>query len=68
MSEDKKETLWFILLFIVMLGGIILIVFVNSLLNDFKTNRQICEENGGIYIEDFSFHNQNQCMYGFKGE
>ena len=68
MSEDKKETLGFILLFIIMVGGMILIVFVNSLQNGFKTNRQICEENGGVYIEDLSAHNQHQCMYGLKGE
>lgn len=68
MSEDKKETLEFILLFVIFVGGMILIVFVNSWQNGFKTNRQICEENGGVYIEDLSAHNQHKCMYGLKGQ
>lgn len=68
MSEDKKETLGFTLLFVIMVGGLILIAFVNSWQNDFKTDRQICEENGGVYIEDLSAHNQHKCMYGLKGE
>ena len=68
MSEDNKEMLGFTLLFVIMLGGIILIVFVDSWQNGFKTDRQICEENGGVYIEDLSAHNRHQCMYGLKGE
>lgn len=68
MSENKKEMLGFILLFIIMVGGMILIVFVNSYQNGFKNGRQICEENGGVYIEDLSAHNQHKCMYGLKGE
>ena len=68
MSEDKKETLGFILLFVIMVGGLILIVFINSWQNGFKTDRQICEENGGAYIEDLSAHNQHKCMYSFKGK
>lgn len=68
MNEDEKETLGFILLFVIMVGGIILIVFLNSRQNGFKTDKQICEENGGIYIEDLSAHNQHQCMYGLKGK
>jgi hypothetical protein len=68
MNEDKKETLGFILLFVIMIGGIILIIFVNSWQNDFKTDRQICEENGGVFVEELSAHNQNQCIYGLKGE
>lgn len=68
MSEEKKEELGFILLFVIMICGMILIVFINSYQNDFKTDRQICEENGGVYIEDLSAHNQHQCVYGLKGE
>ena len=68
MSEDKKDALFFILLFIILFGVMILIVFINSWENGFKTERQICEENGGVYIEDLSAHNQHQCMYGLKGE
>ena len=63
-----KETLGFILLFVIMVGGLILIAFTNSWQNSFKTDRQICEENGGVYIEDLSAHNQHKCMYGLKGE
>lgn len=68
MNELDKETLGFIVLFVIMVGGLILIVFVNSWQNGFKTDRQICEENGGVYIEDLSAHNQHKCMYGLKGE
>lgn len=68
MNELGKETLGFIVLFIIMVGGLILIAFVNSWQNGFKTDRQICEENGGVYIEDLSAHNQHKCMYGLKGE
>ena len=68
MSEDKKETLGFILLFIIAVCAMILIVYVESWQNDFKTDRQRCEENGGVYIEDLSAHNQHQCIYGLKGE
>lgn len=68
MSDDKKETLGFILLFVIMVGGIVLIAFINSWGNDFKTARQICEENSGVYIEDLSAHHQHQCMYGLKGD
>ena len=68
MNELDKETLGFILLFVIMIGGLILIAFVNSWQNGFKTDRQICEENGGVYIEDLSAHNQHKCMYGLKGE
>lgn len=68
MSEDKKDAFWLILLFVIIVCGMILIVFVDSWQNGFKTGRQICEENGGVYIEDLSAHNQNQCMYGLKGE
>lgn len=65
---NNEETLGFILLFVVMICWLILVVFVNSWQNDFKTDRQICEENGGVYIEDLSAHNQHKCMYGLKGE
>jgi hypothetical protein len=68
MSEDKKEILFFILFGIFLAGTMILIVFIESWENGFKTERQICEENGGVYIEDLSSHNQHQCMYGLKGE
>ena len=68
MIEDKKEKLGFILLCVIMVGGLILILFVNCWQNDFKTDWQICEENGGVYIEDLSAHNQHKCMYGLKGE
>ena len=68
MNKIDKEILGFILLFVIMVGGLILIVFVNSWQNGFKTNRQICEENGGVYIEDLSAHNQHKCMYGLKGK
>lgn len=62
----NKETLGFILLFVIMVGGLILIAFTNSWQNSFKTDRKICEENGGVYIEDLSAHNQHKCMYGLK--
>lgn len=65
---NNEETLGFILLFVVLVCWLILVVFVNSWQNDFKTDRQICEENGGVYIEDLSAHNQHKCMYGLKGE
>ena len=68
MSEEKKEELGFILLFVIMIFVVLLIAFINGWQNGFKTDRQICEENGGIYIEDLSAHNQHQCMYGLKGE
>lgn len=64
----EEETLGFILLFVVMICWLILVVFVNSWQNDFKTDKQMCEENGGVYIEDLSAHNQHKCMYGLKGE
>ena len=63
--EDDKWWKWAIL-FIILLFSMIGIVFINSWENDFKTPRQICEENGGVYIEDLSAHNQNKCMYGLN--
>lgn len=59
-----KEETWWIIIFVVMVVSMILIVFINSWQNGFKNQRQICEENGGVYIEDLSAHNQNKCMYG----
>lgn len=52
----NKEEIGFILVFVITLGGMILIVFINSWQNGFKTDREICEENGGVYIEDLSSH------------
>ena len=64
MKEDKWWN-WAII-FIILVIGMIAIVFINSWENDFKTPRQICEENGGVYIEDLSAHNQHKCMYGLN--
>lgn len=63
-----KEETWWLIIFVVMVVSMILMVFINSWQNGFKTQRQICEENGGVYIEDLSAHNQHQCMYYLKGE
>lgn len=68
MSVEKEETLFFILFGIFLAGVIVLLIFIQCLEKDFKTDRQICEENGGVYIEDLSSHNQHQCMYGLKGK
>ena len=68
MSEDRKEMLGFTLVGILLFGSLVLIVFINSWQNGFKTDRELCEENGGVYIEDLSAHHRNQCMYGLKGE
>ena len=58
-----QEETWWLIFIIVVTMSVILIVFINSWQNGFKTTRQLCEENGGIYIEDLSAHNQNKCMY-----
>lgn len=63
-----KDEIGFILVFVILLGGLILIVFINRWQNGFKTDREICEENGGAYIEDLTSHHRDKCMYGLKGE
>ena len=62
-----KEEVWWVIITITMIVSLILIVFIDSWLNGFKTQRQICEENGGVYIEDLSSHNQHKCIYNLKG-
>lgn len=64
--EDREDIGW-ALVIITIVVGIILIAFINCWENDFKSPRQICEENGGVYIEDLSAYNQHKCMYGLKG-
>lgn len=63
-----REDIGFVLVIITIVVGVILIAFINGWENDFKSPRQLCEENGGVYIEDLSPHHQNKCMYGLKGD
>lgn len=63
--EDREDIAWALFIIIIVVG-VILIIFINAWENDFKSPRQLCEENGGVYIEDLSAHNQNKCMYGLK--
>lgn len=65
--EDREDIGW-ALVIITIVVGIILIAFINGWENDFKSSRQLCEENGGVYIEDLSANNQHKCMYGLKGD
>ena len=47
--EDREYIGW-ALVIITIVVGIILIAFINIWENDFKSPRQLCEENGGVYI------------------
>lgn len=63
--KDREDICWLLFIIIIVVGSI-LIIFINCWENDFKSPRELCEENGGVYIEDLSAHNQNKCMYGLK--
>lgn len=63
--KDREDIGWLLFIIIILVGSI-LIIFINAREDDFKSPRQLCEENGGVYIEDLSAHNQNKCMYGLK--
>ena len=66
-KEEKQEKNFFIFILpLILIISAILLIIVNKAENNWKTDRQICEENGGVYIEDLSVHNQHKCMYGLK--
>lgn len=58
--SDKKG---FVILFLLLLFIPMLAIIFHYLEKGFKSNRQICEEKGGTYIEDYSIKNQNMCVY-----
>jgi len=68
-KEEKQEKIFFIFILpLILIISAIILIIVNKAENNWKTDRQICEENGGVYIEDLSAHNQNKCMYGLNNK
>lgn len=62
MNKDVRDVL--------LIGSALLIMVVSVILIDgisrnWKTNRQICEENGGTYVE--TYMKQDSCIYNRKG-
>ena len=62
MNEDIRD---FSLIGLMVLMLVVVCILLNGISNGWKSNRQICEENGGTYVETYS--KPDSCIYNRKG-